>query len=132
MLFTRRPEIKSFTLASSKLPRMSLLTERRSETRVVLKTPVRIRLGKGEISCHTRNISRSGLLLECLTELVTDPIIQIEVLVPAELLNGQEKWVQGKAEIRRVHLLNEPKRFAIAARFLDVQLWPIGLPKAQP
>jgi hypothetical protein len=132
MLFARHPEIKSFTLASSKLLRMSLLTERRSETRVVLKTPVKIRLGKGEISCHTRNVSRSGLLLECPTELVTDRIIQVEVLVPAELLSGNETWVQGKVEIKRVDLLTGPKKFAMAVRFVDIQLWPIGLPKAQP
>ena len=109
-----------------------MLNERRSETRVVLKTAVRIRLGKGEISCHTRNISRSGLLLECLTELVTDGIIQVEVLVPGELLNAEATWVQGKIEIKRTDLLREPKKFAIAVRFLDIQLWPSGLPKAQP
>lgn len=111
---------------------MSLVNERRSERRVALKTPVRIRLGKGEVLCHTRNISRNGFLLDCLTELVADRTIQVEVLVPAELLNGKEKWVQGQAEIKRVHLHNAPKRFAIAARFLDIQLWPIALPEDQP
>ena len=64
-----------------------------------------------------------GLLLECPAQVVADRTMQVTVLVPAELLNDEEKWVQCKIEIKRINLLNNSKGFAIAGRILDVQLW---------
>jgi hypothetical protein len=102
---------------------MSFAIERRSEKRLEIRTPARILLGRGEILCHTQNISPGGLLLECPAQVVADRTMQVTVLVPAELLNDEEKWVQCKIEIKRINLLKNSKGFAIAGRILDVQLW---------
>ena len=94
------------------------VNERRSEARLDVRMPAKIILGNGEVLCHTSNISPGGLLLECSTELVTDRALQVLVLMPGELLQGQDRWVRCEVEITRTERIAEQQRFAIAAKVL--------------
>ena len=95
-------------------------SERRTEPRLAIKTPAKIFSGSSEVPCYTRDLSKGGFFLECMSCLNCGPEIELILLVPAELADGEGKWMRCVASVKRIETL-PTKATGIAGSFLKME-----------
>ena len=99
--------------------------ERRSSTRVPLSVPVAVRASNqaGELSATTRDLSSNGIFLYTQSKMQAGSRIELVLILPPELANGERRWACCQASVVRVE--NGPDSgFGVAATLDSVDLLP--------
>lgn len=78
--------------------------ERRSENRVIKRLPVRVggSANSSETTAHTRDVSTHGLFFYTESRIVEGSDVDLILLLPPELTDGQKSWVCCHARVVRV------------------------------
>jgi hypothetical protein len=103
---------------------MSGQNKRTSERRAV-KVPAKVHTGAGPITAEARNLSTSGIFLECSSRLDAGSEVDIVMILPKEV-TGEDgnKWVCCHAVVRRVEENGGPGRYGVAAEVEKIQSLP--------
>lgn len=92
------------------------MAERRSRNRVTLKLPVSIKAHRSEShSGEIRDLSLSGIFLYTKAKMAEGNPLEMVLMLPPQLTNGERRWVCCQASVIRVE--DSPDGgFGIAAR----------------
>ena len=104
-------------------------TERRSQRRISARLPVSIRSpkGKAEVAGHTRDLSTSGVFLYTDTQIRQGSELELVLILPPELGQGEKQWVCCQAVVVRVESPSQAKadpRFGVAASIRNMKVLP--------
>jgi hypothetical protein len=98
--------------------------ERRSKTRLAKRVEVRVRNGtRAESTGQTRDVSTNGIFLYTQSRLTEGSDVELVLILPPELMNGNKSWVCCHARVVRV----EPgpgTEFGVAAEIQRMQVLP--------
>jgi c-di-GMP-binding flagellar brake protein YcgR len=96
------------------------MSERRSSKRVELKLPVAVKASRNEShSGQTRDLSLSGIFLYTKALISEGNQLEMVLMLPPELTNGERRWVCCRASVVRVEDCAEGG-FGLAARIEDI------------
>jgi hypothetical protein len=106
---------------------MSAKPERRRGRRVPVRLPVSIGTGERQpVNGLTRDLSTSGIFLYADTQILEGSELEMVLLLPEALTNGEKQWVCCQASVIRVEAGEEPGRFGVAASIRSI----VALPQA--
>jgi hypothetical protein len=99
--------------------------ERRLNQRVPARLPVSVRThARGaEATAHTRDLSSHGVFLYTGTRMAVGSNIELVLILPPELTDGQKCWVCCHARVLRVEE-NPDKTFGVAAEIQKMDMLP--------
>jgi len=101
--------------------------ERRSGQRLPVRLPVSIETAESQpVAGFTRDLSASGIFLYADTQIVEGSELEMVLLLPEELTNGEKQWVCCQASVIRVEAGGEHGRFGVAASIRNM----VALPQA--
>src|SRR5690348_3997424 len=89
--------------------------ERRRQPRVTSRIPVKITASGESSSGCTRDLSTSGVFLYTDAEIAPGTELEMVLMLPPELANGEKRWVCCQASVARVEPGNADGRFGAAA-----------------
>jgi hypothetical protein len=103
-----------------------LKPERRSQKRVPARLPVSIRTrGSAETIGHTRDLSMSGIFLYTESKIEAGSVLEMVLILPPELTQGEKRWMCCQASVLRVEASTEGGgRFGVAANIERIELLP--------
>jgi PilZ domain len=91
-------------------------SERRTSQRVPAKLPVTIQSpAKASVTAVSRDLSMSGIFLYSDSEILVGSNLEMVLMLPAELTDGEKHWVCCQASVIRVEPSGEDGRFGVAA-----------------
>jgi c-di-GMP-binding flagellar brake protein YcgR len=96
--------------------------ERRSQKRIPARIPVSIRSSSDRAQAETRDISASGIFLYTTKRLAEGSALEMVLMLPAELTQGEKRWICCQAEVIRVEGSGE--RFGVAAAIRNIDALP--------
>jgi c-di-GMP-binding flagellar brake protein YcgR len=97
--------------------------ERRSQKRIPARIPVSIRSSSDRAAqAETRDISASGIFLYTTKRLAEGSALEMVLMLPAELTQGEKRWICCQAEVIRVEGSGE--RFGVAAAIRNMDALP--------
>jgi len=102
---------------------MSSNLDRRSRARVVTKVPVRVRSSatNGELTAETRDVSSNGVFLYTPSQMAEGSDVELVLILPSELTQGEKCWVCCHARVLRVeHGLDNDFGVAAEIRRMDI------------
>ncbi len=100
-------------------------SERRSRQRVPVRMGVSIRSPQGEPATgYTRDLSTSGIFLYADSEILVGSELEMVLMLPAELTQGEKRWVCCQASVVRVEPGGEDGRFGVAASIRSIATLP--------
>jgi len=104
---------------------MTLKAERRVRTRVAAQVPVRIRSTPGavELTGETRDVSSNGIFLYTNSRLIPGADLELVLMLPAELTDGEKCWVCCQAKVVRVEAW-PGRNFGVAAEIRRLNVLP--------
>lgn len=100
--------------------------ERRSGVRVPVKVPVSIKANAGSLgaSGETRDLSMSGIFLYTTSEISEGSELEMLLILPPELTQGEKRWVNCQASVLRVEKRSKGGDFGVAASIKSMQVVP--------
>lgn len=100
--------------------------ERRSHRRVAARVPVRIKTKPGvlETKGHSRDLSQNGIFLYTDSEIGEGSELEMVLMLPPELTQGEKRWVCCQASVVRVENAGKGSNFGVAARLRSVEVLP--------
>lgn len=100
--------------------------ERRSGVRVPVKVPVSIKAKAGNLgaSGETRDLSMSGIFLYTASEISEGSELEMLLILPPELTQGEKRWVNCQASVLRVEKRSNGGDFGVAASIKSMQVVP--------
>ena len=99
--------------------------ERRSGKRVTAEVPVSIRSTGGEqAGGRTRDLSTSGIFLYADSQLQPGSELEMVLILPPELGQGEKRWVCCQAAVVRVESSLEGEGFGVAASIRNMEFLP--------
>lgn len=104
---------------------MSINPERRSRARIVTQLPVRIRSTEGtpEQTAQTRDVSTNGIFLYTKSRMAAGSDLELVLMLPPELTDGEKCWVCCQARVVRVE--DAPGQdFGVAAEIVRLDVLP--------
>jgi PilZ domain len=100
-------------------------SERRSRQRVPVRLGVSIRSPQGEPATgYTRDLSTSGIFLYADSEILVGSELEMVLMLPAQLTQGEKRWVCCQASVVRVEPGGEDGRFGVAASIRSIAALP--------
>ena len=91
-------------------------SERRSRPRLPVRLGVSIRSSQSQPATgYTRDLSESGIFLYANSEIRGGSDLEMVLLLPAQLTNGEKRWVCCQASVIRVEAGGTDGRFGVAA-----------------
>jgi hypothetical protein len=100
-------------------------SERRGQKRVAARVPVSIRAGGStEAVGHTRDLSLSGIFLYTESKIQAGSMLEIVLVLPAELTQGEQRWMCCQASVIRVEEPSQGNGFGVAASIERMELLP--------
>jgi len=100
-------------------------TERRSQKRVQVQLPVSLKAGRGETSTgHTRDLSSNGIFLYTDAPISEGSDLEMVLMLPPELTNGEKRWVCCQASVVRVEGSKEGVLTGVAADIRHMATMP--------
>ena len=103
---------------------MTTQAERRSRKRIPTSVPARVRTAHGvEHSAQTRDVSSNGVFLYSKSKMETGSEVELVLILPPELTDGQKCWVCCHAQVLRVEQ-GPGKKFGVAAAIRRMDLLP--------
>ena len=103
---------------------VSSKAERRSRKRISTRLPVSIQSSQsGPASGHTRDLSISGIFLYTDTRILEGSELELVLMLPPQLTDGEKRWVCCQASVTRVEGSPEG-RFGVAAAIRSIATLP--------
>jgi hypothetical protein len=100
-------------------------SERRAQKRVAARLPVSIRAGKkAEVVGHTRDLSLSGIFLYTESKITAGSLLEMVLILPPELTQGEQRWMCCQASVIRVEEPVHGNGFGVAASIERMELLP--------
>src|ERR1700674_2724632 len=82
---------------------MTSKIDRRSRARVVTKVPVRVRsTANADLTAETRDVSTTGVFLYTQSRMAEGSDVELVLILPPELTQGEKCWVCCHARVLRV------------------------------
>lgn len=98
--------------------------EKRVSPRQAIKIPAKLHTPEGDLSAETRNLSTSGIFLECATEVSEGSPVDIVMILPKEITGDAGKWVCCQATVQRVEKNVAGGRYGVASSVQRIQGMP--------
>jgi hypothetical protein len=100
--------------------------ERRSRQRVPARIPVAVKSKEGTLqtTAYTRDLSSNGIFLYTDCQIGAGSELEMVLILPPELTQGQKRWVCCQASVVRVENAGDGGNFGIAAHLHSVQMLP--------
>jgi len=100
--------------------------ERRSRKRIPIEVPVSIKSGSDTLggSGYTRDLSQGGIFLYTNSQVAEGSELEIVLVLPAEITQGEKKWVCCQASIVRVEEDTGAGRRGVAADIRRMEFLP--------
>jgi len=99
--------------------------ERRSRQRKTVRLGVSIRSSQGQpAAAYTRDLSTSGIFFYSDSEILVGSELEMVLMLPEQLTNGEKRWVCCQAAVIRVDHSGEGGGFGIAARIRSIATLP--------
>ncbi len=101
-------------------------SERRSRQRIPVRLPVSVSLPsqKVETGGYTRDLSLNGIFLYTEAQIRQGSDLELVLILPGEVTQGQKQWVCCRAAVVRVEKSAEGGRFGVAARIQSIDILP--------
>jgi PilZ domain len=100
-------------------------SERRSRNRIPVTLPVSINSSPGgQATAYTRDLSMTGVFLYSDKHIFEGSELEMVLMLPPELTNGEKRWVCCQASVVRVENGPQPGRFGVAANIRDMATMP--------
>jgi PilZ domain len=100
-------------------------SERRSIQRMPVRVGVSVRSAQSQSgTAYTRDLSTSGIFLYADSEILVGSELEMVLMLPAELTDGEKRWVCCKASVLRVEQGGEYGRFGVAASIRSIATLP--------
>ena len=99
--------------------------DRRSRERVVTKVPVRVRstAANADLTAETRDVSTTGVFLYTQSRMAEGSDVELVLILPPELTQGEKCWVCCHARVLRVEQ-GLDKTFGVAAEIRRMNILP--------
>jgi hypothetical protein len=98
--------------------------EKRSSPRHHAKLPAKLHTPESHELVETRDLSQSGIFLECATKVAEGSAVDIVMILPKEITGDVSKWVCCKATVKRVEENVAGNRYGVAAVVDRIQAMP--------
>jgi hypothetical protein len=100
-------------------------SDRRSQQRITARTGVSIRSSQGQPATGiTRDLSMSGIFLYADSEILVGSELEMVLMLPSQLTDGEKRWVLCQASVVRVEPGGENGHFGVAARIRSIATLP--------
>ena len=100
-------------------------SDRRSRQRMPVRLGVSIRSPQGESATgYTRDLSRTGIFLYADSEILVGSELEMVLMLPSQLTDGEKRWVCCQASVVRVESGGEDGRFGVAACIRSIAALP--------
>jgi hypothetical protein len=100
-------------------------SERRAGPRLPVRVPVSINSQGGlKTSGYTRDLSMGGVFLYSEAQIRQGSDLEMVLILPAELTQGEKKWVCCQAAVLRVEKSSEGEGFGVAASIRSIEILP--------
>ncbi len=100
-------------------------SERRSQNRIPLRLPVSIRSSQSEsVTGYTRDLSMSGIFLYTDTQILEGSELEMVLMLPPQLTNGEKQWVCCQASVVRVENSPDERQIGVAANIRNIASLP--------
>ena len=105
-------------------------TERRSRSRIAARVPVTIRSQEDNVKTggYTRDLATSGVFFYTDSQIHEGSELEIVLMLPPELTEGEKRWVCCQAAVVRVENALGKSGFGVAASIRHMQILPEILP----
>ena len=105
-------------------------TDRRSRSRIEARLPVKVRSGAEnlEVEGYTRDLSMNGVFLYTESKLREGSELEMVLMLPPELTNGEKRWVCCQGAVVRVEDEVGKNRLGVAASIRVMQVLPEIIP----
>lgn len=99
--------------------------ERRSRQRMPVRLGVSIRSSQSQTAtAYTRDLTTSGIFLYADAEILVGSELEMVLMLPTQLTNGEKRWVCCQASVVRVEPGGENGRFGVAASIGSIATLP--------
>jgi hypothetical protein len=100
-------------------------SDRRSRKRVPMRLGVSIRSQQGQPATgYTRDLSTSGIFLYADSEILVGSELEMVLMLPTQLTDGEKRWVCCQASVVRVEPGGEDGCFGVAASIRSIASLP--------
>jgi PilZ domain len=100
-------------------------SERRSQERVPARVGVSIQSPESQPDTgYTRDLSESGIFLYANSEMKVGSELEMVLMLPAQLTDGEKRWVCCQASVLRVEPGAADGRFGVAASIRNIATLP--------
>ncbi len=100
-------------------------SDRRSSRRIPVRVGVSIRSSQSQPATgYTRDLSTSGVFLYANSEILVGSELEMVLMLPTQLTDGEKRWVCCQASVIRVEPGGEDGRFGIAASIRSIATLP--------
>ncbi len=101
-------------------------SERRSKARVPVQQPVSVKSEPGGVQTtgHTRDLSTNGIFLYVASQITEGSELEMVLILPPELTQGEKQWVCCRASVVRVEESPGGGPWGVAARIQSMDLLP--------
>lgn len=100
--------------------------ERRSGQRIAAQLPVSIKSRQGTLQTtgHTRDLSTSGIFLYTDSHITEGSELEMVLILPPEVTQGEKRWVCCRASVVRVEDSVDGSDFGVAANIRSIEMLP--------
>jgi PilZ domain len=99
--------------------------DRRVRERIPTRLGVSIRSSQGEPATgYTRDLSTTGIFLYADSEILVGSELEMVLMLPSQLTDGERRWVCCRASVVRVEPGGEDGRFGVAASIRSIEALP--------
>ena len=98
--------------------------EKRSAPRKEIKVAAKLHTSESDIQAEARNLSQSGIFLECATRVSEGSAVDIVMILPKDVTGDAAKWVCCHATVQRVEDNGSSGRYGVAATVDRIQAMP--------
>jgi hypothetical protein len=100
-------------------------SERRSGQRVPVRLGVTIRSAESQpATAYARDLSTNGIFLYVNSEILVGSELEMVMMLPTQLTQGEKRWVCCQASVVRVETGGEDGRFGVAATIRSIATLP--------
>jgi hypothetical protein len=100
-------------------------SDRRSGQRINARTGVSIRSSQGQPATGiTRDLSTSGIFLYADSEILVGSELEMVLMLPSQLTDGEKRWVLCQASVVRVEPGGADGQFGLAASIRSIATLP--------
>ncbi|MGH9544845.1 MAG: PilZ domain-containing protein [Terriglobales bacterium] len=100
--------------------------ERRSGRRIAARVPVSIKTQRGAVATtgFTRDLNAGGIFLYTDSRIVAGSELEMVLILPPELTQGERQWVCCRASVVRVEDSEDGGDFGVAACIRSIEVLP--------